>query len=320
VSPPRPASAAPSGTVSIVPCEVRYIKLGTGGGWARQSIENGWVSFGYHEIPHQVCVADDWVTVRKLLSGRGSAGAITAGVNEVAAFYEMGSDCLWITFAEGHLWWTFAEQEVVWIGTDPEDPSRYRRAIGGWRNTDLLDRPLRTGGLSSKLTQVAGFRSTICTVTEEEYLVRRINAVDEPVVSRARDARRHMMEVAEQMISGLHWADYETLADLVLSRSGWQRVTRVGNRLIDVDIVMEQPTTRETAFVQVKSRADQAVLDDYLRRFRGSGHDRFFFVCHSARGALTLPSEVGLHLLEGPRLAEAVVRNGLFDWLVERSQ
>ena len=76
----------------------------------------------------------------------------------------------------------------------------------------------------------------------------------------------------------------------------------------------------ESAFVQVKSQASQAVLDDYLQRFRASGDDRFFFVCHTAQGALALPNEPRLHLFEGARLADAAVKNGLFDWLVERSR
>ena len=62
------------------------------------------------------------------------------------------------------------------------------------------------------------------------------------------------------------------------------------------------------------------MLDDYLTRFRASGYDRFFFVCHSAKGRLTLPDEPRLHLFEGRALADAAVNNGLFDWLVERSR
>jgi hypothetical protein len=82
---------------------------------------------------------------------------------------------------------------------------------------------------------------------------------------------------------------------------------------------MEQPTTGEIAFVQVKSEAGQDIVDDYLGRFRRSGYDRFFFVCHSAHGKLTLPDEPRLHLFEGERLADAAVKNGLYDWLIERS-
>jgi hypothetical protein len=174
--------------------------------------------------------------------------------------------------------------------------------------------------LSSRLTQTANFRATICQVKERDYLLRRINATMDPIVAEAVEARRKMMVVALKMIRGLHWADFETLADLIFTRSGWQRSTPVGAGLADVDILMEQPTTGETAFVQVKSRADQSVLDDYLDRFRASGFDRFLFVCHSARGALTLPNERGLHLFEGEALADAAVKNGLFDWLIERSK
>ena len=166
---------------------------------------------------------------------------------------------------------------------------------------------------------MANFRATICTVAEEAYLRRRISGIEEPVVARAREARKHMIAVAVDMIRGLHWADFETLTDLIFARSGWQRSTRVGETMTDIDLVMEQPTTGERAFVQVKSKADQAVLDDYIDRFRVSGYDRFFFVCHSGQGALTLPDDAHLHLFEGERLAEAAVKNGLFDWLTERS-
>jgi len=44
--------------------------------------------------------------------------------------------------------------------------------------------------------------------------------------------------------------------------------TRFGETLADVDLIMEEPTTGERAFVQVKSKATQAILDDYLDRFR----------------------------------------------------
>jgi len=122
----------------IRPRNVRYIKLGNGGCWAEQSFEQGYVAFGYHAIPHEVCVAEDWDKVWRLLKDRKSDGARTAGRNEVAAFYEMGDDCLWVTFANGHLWWCFASTQVIWRGGhDGGQPSRYRPTIGSWRNTDI---------------------------------------------------------------------------------------------------------------------------------------------------------------------------------------
>lgn len=308
------------GSERLQPTEVRYIKLGSGGAWAKESLNKGHVSFGYPSIPHELCERKDWDEVRRLLSDRRSAGAITAGITEVTTFYEMGEGCLWITFADGHLWWACARTDVVWLGDGGDGgPSRFRRTIGAWSNTDLNRMPLRIADLSSNLTRTANFRATICSVPAKSYLLRRINAIEEPVVARAQEARERMIAAAAEMIRGLHWADFETLADLIFARSGWQRTSRLGGALTDIDLLMEQPVTRERAFVQVKSTASQSVVDDYLQRFRTSGHNRFFFVCHSAQGNLTLPDEPQLHLFEGSRLAEVSVKTGLFDWLVERS-
>jgi len=306
--------------LKVQPKEVRYIKLGECGRWAQKSFSEGVLCFGYHTIPHQVCERKDWNGVRNLLSDRRSEGAKTAGVTEVRTFYEFGEDCLWITFADRHLWWAFAHPEVQWTGdgTSYDDPCRKRKTINGWRNTNICDKPLRFAELSSKLTKVARFRGTICKVPEEKYLLRRINADEEPVVARANDARRAMTEVAVEMIQGLHEDDFETLTALIFARSGWQPLTRVGGKLFDIDLEMEQPTTGEIAFVQVKSKAGQATVDDYLERFRGSSCDRFFFVCHSAQEKLTLPDEPGLHLFEGEQLADAAIKNGLYDWLIEK--
>ena len=177
-----------------------------------------------------------------------------------------------------------------------------------------------TSTVGFRLTQVAAYRQTICKVKASDYLLRRINGVEEPVVARAREARSAMIAVAAEMIAGLHWADFETLVDLIFARSGWQRVSRVGENLTDVDLILEQPATGETAFVQVKSRAGQAVLNDYVDRFRRSGkHDHMFFVCHSPKGPLNVDDGEKLHIWAGDRLADAAVRAGLFDWLMERS-
>ncbi len=122
-----------------------------------------------------------------------------------------------------------------------------RKTVDGWHKSNIQDEPLRTDHLSTKLTQVAAYCQTICSVKEADYLIRRINGVDEPVVARAREVRQAMVTVASEMIAGLHWAEFETLVDLIFSRSGWQRVSRVGENLTDVDLVLEQPSTGETA-------------------------------------------------------------------------
>ena len=122
--------------------------------------------------------------------------------------------------------------------------ARKRVTLDGWHRTDIFGKPLRVAALSSKLTKVANFRATICKVAEEDYLLRRINGIEEPVVARANEARRAMMVVAVEMIRGLHWADFETMTDLIFARSGWQRSTRVGENLTDSRQPVKSPLFR----------------------------------------------------------------------------
>ncbi len=174
------------------------------------------------------------------------------------------------------------------------------------------------GERAPKLSNV--YRQTICRIKPEDYLLRRINAVEEPVIARAREARSAMVAIAAEMIAALHWADFETLVDLIFTRSGWQRVSLVGGGLTDGDLILEQPATCEKAFVQVISKAGQTVLDNYVARFRRSGmYQRMFFICHSPKGVLSADGEARLHVWAGDRLADAAVRAGLFDWLTERT-
>ncbi len=306
----------------INPVDIRYIKLGAGGKWVERSFERGEIPFGYLLVPHDLCIQGDWDAVVGHITDLGRSPATAKhAAREIRDFYTRGSDCLWITFADGHLWWAFAEPEVVWFGTEGDDRgARMRKTVDGWHKTDITGKPLRIDGLSTLLTQVAAYRQTICRVKPSEYLLRRINGVEEPVLAKARDAKATMIAAAQEMIVGLHWADFETLVDLIFARTGWQRISRVGGTQKDVDLILEQPATGETAFVQVKSRAGQAVLDDYIDRFHRSGtHDHMFFVCHSPKGPLNVDDGEKLHMWAGDRLADAAVRAGLFDWLMERS-
>ena len=305
------------------PSAVRYIKLGQGGAWAAQAFAEGIVPFGFGQVEHPPCANGDWDEVRRqLVDGGRTKSGVTQGVRELRDFYELGDRALWVTFADGHLYWTFAEAEVVPI-TDPLEsgPLRFRRTICGWSRSSLAGEPLAVRSLSSSLTRVAGFRQTICAVEREAYLLRRIRGEEEPLLAEARKLSAEMEALAGKMIAALDWRDFEIMVDLLFARGGWQLQSALGEGEVDIDLLLDNPSTGETAWVQVKSSAAQATLDDYLDRFRrdgGSGH--FFFVCHSPKGTLTLPTERGLHLWAGERLARTAIAAGLFDWLIERTR
>lgn len=303
--------------------EIRYIKLGPGGRWERACLDQGELHFGYAAVPHELCAAGDWEgVVRRLVETEGKVLAKARDARrEIRDFYTLGPDCLWITFAHGHLWWTYAEPEVQWLGGDGvAHGPRSRTAIGGWRNTDLKGSPLRFDALSTRLTKVAAYRQTICRIEAQAYLLRRITGTEEPLIAAARQARAATIGAAEAMIANLHWADFETLVDLIFSRTGWQRSSRVGGFQKDIDLVVQECATGERAFVQVKSRAGAAQLQDYIRRFDSAGtYDRLFFVCHTETDRLDAADRRDLHIWTGSRLADLTVKAGLFDWLIEKS-
>ena len=305
----------------LAPSNIRYLKLGRGGCWEQLSLERGEIHFGYKSVSHELCIAGDWDAVQGHLLREGKhKGDATESTGALRDFYTLGSDCLWVTFADGHLWWTFAQPGITWLGPEEENQgARMRQTIGGWRNTTLQGVPLRIETLSSRLTAVAAYRKTLCRIKDEAYLLRRLNGIEEPLVVEARAAQDAMRSITQEMIAALHWADFEVLVDLIFARTGWQRISALGETQKDIDLALVQPLTGERAFVQVKSSAIQTELEAFTQSLtRRDPTARLFFVCHSPRGALAAPDHPRLQILSGPALAEAALKAGLYDWLIER--
>ena len=149
----------------IAPDAIRYVKLGAGGAFARSSLHNGELQLGYHEVPHDVCGAGDWAGILAHFQDiRRTIGKARDSTREVQDFYTLGQDCLWITFTDGYLWWAFAEPEVSMLCRDATSASRARRTVYGWCNTTIRGEPLRMDNMTTRLTQVANYRGTICAV------------------------------------------------------------------------------------------------------------------------------------------------------------
>jgi hypothetical protein len=196
-----------------------------------------------------------------------------------------------------------------------------RKTVDGWHDADIAGNPLRIDQLSSKLTQVMSFQGTVCEVTVPDYVLRKINAEEEPMIAESRQIRSDLAALAFKLIQNLHWADFEAMVDLIFARSGWQRIGEVGGSQKDFDIMLEQGATGEKAFVQIKSKANQGDLNRSLESFRARAvWDHCFFVCHSPNGPLAFGPDKKIHLWTGQALGNAAIRAGLFDWLVEKSR
>jgi hypothetical protein len=302
---------------------VRYIKLGRNGKWAPDALKEGIIPFGYRAIDHQACLEGKWDEVRDQLAAMGrTANGVSQGLRELKDFYGLPTDTLWVTIADGHLWWSLGQGPVIGVGgRDAELPARYRRTRAGWSRTSLSGEPLTVRSLSSDLTRTANYQMTICAIQRADYLLRRIRGEPYPLFETATAVRAEMRAIADRMIRQLDWRDFEILVDLIFARGGWQRSGVLGKNQADVDLILIHPTIGETAWVQIKSQASQVQLEDYLDRYRRDGScDRFFFICHSALGGLSLPAGPGLHLWTAEHLADAAIRTWLFDWLLDRTR
>lgn len=307
-------------TATIQAADVRYIKLGTGNRLAKECIEEGLIRLGFDGVPHDICQRGDWQSVHRALRNLGkSQGAATNQAQQIKDFYTLGDEALWITFWDGKLWWTFAEPGV---SQDEEHSylTRYRRTSTPWQCADAKGETLALRNFSTKLTQTAGFRGTLCNVRERDYLLRRINGETEPLADDALALQTKLANTAERLVTALHWRDFEILIDRIFADSGWRRVGVLGETQADVDLVVEQTATGERAFVQVKSRATPTVFQDYIDRFREYGDcSRMFFVCHSPNGKLRqFTSSPDVELWFSDTVAKKAIRAGLFEWLIQR--
>lgn len=301
---------------------VRFIRLGRQNAWAKDAFARGVIPYGDEEDRHELAGIGNWeaLATNYRATKPRTKSVVSDLVRAIKDFYTLGPDCLWVTFAEGKLWWTFADPEVV---SEPGDGritgNCYRRTINGWSDKNIKGEPLRTTDLSTRLTKVASYQKTICNVSEREYLLRKLNAETEPSLAKAAEAKALLVSAALDLITQLHQSDFEVMADLIFTRGGWRRTSVLGKTQADIDLALEQPTTGERAFVQVKSSASQAVLDDYIDRFESDGtYDRFYFICHSPKGKLDAGGKRNMHIWAGEALARTTIEAGLIDWLMKR--
>lgn len=298
-----------------------FIKLGEGGMWEADCLRSGTLRFGYQEVPHDICASGKWHEVEKeVRKFSKDAGAAKRHLNQIRQFYEAKDDVLWITFHSDRLWWCFSRHEVVVLPGE----ERLRHVVGCWYDSDVNGETLLKSRLSGKLLAVQGFQGTICTVSELEYLLHKINGTMEPHVAVAQSAFENLQSALIPIIKELHPKDLEILTDLVFRQSGWQRVGVSGGTEKDIDLDLISPVTNERIAVQIKSKASVAVWQQYREKYADMrGFSRFYFVTHSPNPALRKEAgttdDPGFVFWGVEQLAALVVRGGLTGWLLDKA-
>ena len=141
--------------------------------------------------------------------------------------------------------------------------------------------------LPGTVTTVAGFKGTVCTPRAWREILRNIQDEKVPDAAAAAVARGLYRQAVERIVARLSPQDFEQLVDLIVSvREG--RISTLGKVLKGIDLEVENRSSDEIAFVQVKSSATQAVLNDYVEQFRNQRdrYARMIFAVHTPSGEL----------------------------------
>lgn len=294
-----------------------FIKLGERGEWECSCIAEGAIKFGYRKTPHDLCLKGDWEKVKAFWTTERHGNARTAAndTRQIRTFFEATEQDLFITFSKGYLWWCRPSGMPV-IGPEGDDPW-VRQTVDGWNHLGLKGEPLVLSRLSGKLTKTQMYQGTICEVEELGYLLRRINGETVPEVAEAEIAEQVLLKRILSMVRLLPPQDFELLVELIFSRSGWQRQTRTGGTQKTIDLDLLLPSTRERAFVQVKSRTSPKEFDAYAREFTTSdAFARMFYVWHTGSINQNLPA--GITPWGPDVIASKVLDAGLLEWLKDR--
>ncbi|MBN8736288.1 MAG: restriction endonuclease [Xanthomonadales bacterium] len=302
---------------------VRYVKNGRNGQWWKAAKENSQIHLGWKTIPRELLQAPDLIAIERIIKNYyGTKRGATQDVNALHDALDAPSRHIWTTFQDGYMWWCTAKDGAIPNprGESADEGNFWLNCDRPWSNRSLNGTLLAMPDLPGSVTKTAGFRGTICTPRAWQSVLRIIRGETDPDAANAGKARANYESAVLQMIKRLSWKDFEQLIDLILTRSGWVRISTVGKTREGVDIDAENVAVGEIAFVQVKSAADQGVLANYIERFeqRRDYYARMIFAVHSPTGMLTPPPDTPVQIWSGDLLARLAVRTGLGEWVETR--
>jgi hypothetical protein len=294
-----------------------FIKLGSGGMWEEESIKNSILRLGYNEADFTACNRKNWKKIEDDYLQLGKSQIATSGyITQIKYFFEEPEDTIWITFYNNKLWWTKAKKEITLL----EDGTKVRDCLDKWSDKNILGETLFMENISGKLLKTQGFRGTICTVDQHEYLLRKINAEMSEEVQGTKSIYNDLKLKLSLLIKELTWQDFEVLIDLIFTQAGWQRVSSVGKTAKTLDLDLKAPVTGEKCLVQIKSSSNNKELSLYLETFeKMDQYDRFYYICHTFKDIPPdLSNKANLNLMFVDQVAELAIDSGLTKWIISK--
>lgn len=298
-----------------------FIRLGAKSSWANECIKNGVLRLGFRSPHHTEVIEGRWEVLNKywIEKEKKSKGKSTDYTNQIKNFYTADSKVLWVTFHDRKMYYCFSEPIIqeLYLGGERERP-----AIGGWSCVDVLGKDLTLERLSTKLTKTQGYQGTICEIKEVEYLKNKINCLSSEITSLAKQKKNELIDATIPLLQDLNWYDFELLIDLVFTYSGWKRIETLGRTQVSIDLDLQLPINDSRAFVQIKSESNSKEYFEYKEDYDSKDqYDEFYYFVNktSDKKLLELANKKENHIFIGKPLAELVLKCGLLDWVIEKT-
>ena len=284
----------------------------------------GQIHLGWRSVPKELLLRPDFPKIQAIIKVEyGPRAGATQDFNALRSLLDTPSKHLWVTFEDGCMWWCTVRDgiKVNPKGQNLEKGNFWLDCDRSWSNRSIKGKLLAISDLPGTVTTTGGFKGTACTPKHWQTMIRIIQDEKDPYATEAAEARRDYERAIHKMVARLPWRDFEQLIELVLARTGWARISTLDKTREGIDVEAENLTAGEIAFVQVKSSANQDVLNDYVERFkaRRDFYARMIFAVHTPIGKLTPPADLpAVQLWTGERVAHLVVRLGLGEWVEGR--
>lgn len=294
-----------------------YIKNGRGGEWWPIAKKQNQIHCGWKRLPPESITQGDISEIQKLywrLYPKRTNKGRTADLNALISLLDRPSQHIWVTIQDGYLWWCTVHDRAQ--SNKRDDPSRghfWLSCNRRWSNRSINGKLLSTEDLPGTVTKVAGFKATVCKPNAWKEILRIIKDQVDPKALKVQRTRSAYEEAIKALIQDLNPYDFEHLIDLILNRSGWERLSKRGSIQEGIDLGVENRAIGEHAFVQVKSEAGQAVFQKYCERFKRNRqrYKRMIFAVHTLRGEIRPPANPAIQIWTSGKIAELVVRLGL---------
>ena len=306
-----------------------YIKLGEKGRWAETCFSEGVLRFGFSSGKPEIlknASARNWEAVRQFWITRGKPQQVaTSFTNQTRNFFEDAGKTLWITIENGFLYYGFTHGEITPDSDSKEfdgsELSTHRKmAVPGWQRVDVNGNELRINELSGRLTKISGFRGTTFILGEDnvEYLKLRLQGKLSPSVSKAEETIRKLTGELVDLIQLLTPQDFELLVQQIFANSGWRQLYATGGTRKTVDLELENPITKDVAFVQVKHATNNLEFLDYKQQKESSYYARMFYVYST--GSIDEIDDDSITIWNATKVAEQVIATGLINWLIKKAK